>query len=286
MSTIALSQHNKSLMKALKIALYVFLAVFAFIQLYPFMFLLFFSLKSNQEIFGGNIAWIPKKFIWENYLVAFTKGNVGLYFFNSVLVTTATTLLTVIVSSMATFAIIRMKWRFSGHALTLFLVGLMIPVHVSLLPLYMLFRNLKLLNTYWCLILPYVGFAMPMAIYILSGFMRSIPRELEESAVLDGCNIYQVFWHIIVPMLRPAVMTVTIFTFLTAWNELMFAITFISKTQFRTLTVGLQQMVGQYMTTWGPIGAGLVIATIPTLAIYSVLSGEVQKSFISGALKG
>lgn len=268
------------------ILLQIILIIIAFIQLYPFIWLLLFSFKSNGEIFGSNVVGLPHKLLWENYQSAFTSGKVGLYFLNSLLVTTVTIIVSSVVSAMASYAITRMKWKLSRFTLVLFLMGLMIPIHAALLPLFLFFSKIKQLNSYWSLILPYVGFAIPMAIYIFSGFMRDIPKEMEESALLDGCSIYNSFFRIILPLVKPAMATVAIFTFLSAWNELMFAVTFISKWQFRTLTVGIQQMVGQYTTSWGPIGAGLVIATIPTLVIYCLLSSQVQKSLISGAVKG
>lgn len=269
-----------------KILLYTVLGIFAFVQVYPFVWLVFFSLKSNSEIFGGNAAGWPREFLWGNYRIALVNGKVGLYFMNSVVVTAATIVLSGFVSSMAAYAVGRMKWRMKNAVLVMFLMGLMIPLHATLLPLFIVFSRTDMLNTYWSMILPYTAFAMPMAMYILVGFLKGIPREMEESALIDGCSIYHAFFRIIVPMLKPALSTVAIFTFLLSWNELMFAITFISRTEFRTLTVGMQQMVGQYATQWGPIGAGLVISTLPTIVIYALMSGEVQKSFISGAVKG
>lgn len=269
-----------------KIILYIALGIFAFIQVYPFLWLVFFSLKSNSEIFGGNVAGWPREFLWENYRTALVNGKVGLYFMNSVVVTAATIALSGFVSAMTAYAVERMRWRLKSAVLVMFLMGLMIPLHATLLPLFIVFSRTKMLNSYWSMVLPYTAFAMPMAIYILVGFLKSIPREMEESALIDGCSIYLAFFRIIVPMLKPALSTVAIFTFLLSWNELMFAITFISRTEFRTLTVGMQQMVGQYATQWGPIGAGLVISTLPTIVIYAFMSGEVQKSFITGAVKG
>lgn len=280
---------NKSYKKSVTISgvlLQIILITIAIIQIYPFIWLVLFSFKSNSEIFGSNVVGLPDKLLWENYQSAFTSGKVGIYFLNSALVTAVTIIIASIIAAMASYGIVRMKWRLSGFLLVFFLMGLMIPIHAALLPLFMFFSKIKQLNSYWSLILPYVGFAIPMAIYIFSGFLRDIPKEMEESALLDGCSIYSSFFRIILPLIKPAVATVSIFTFLSSWNELMFAVTFISKWQFRTLTVGIQQMVGQYTTNWGPIGAGLVIATIPTLGIYCLLSNQVQKSLITGAVKG
>jgi raffinose/stachyose/melibiose transport system permease protein len=142
------------------------------------------------------------------------------------------------------------------------------------------------LDTPLALIIPYTAFGVPMAIMIISGFIDSIPRELEESACIDGASIYRTVFSIIIPMLKPAIVTVAIFTFIQYWNELLFAQVFISSENFKTLTAGIQGMYGQYQTDWGSIGAALMIATLPTLIIYTCMSGQVQKSFIAGAVKG
>ena len=127
---------------------------------------------------------------------------------------------------------------------------------------------------------------LAMAILVCTGFMNEIPRELDESACIDGCGVFGVFFRIIVPLMRPAVATVGIYTFLQCWNELMFANVFISKNALRTLPVGVQALSGQYTTEWGPIGAALVLATFPTLFVYIFLSKKIQESFIAGAIKG
>lgn len=270
-----------------KTAILVLLIAYAIVQIYPFIWLIFSSLKTNSELFGGNVVGLPNHFLWSNYKDAFFGGKVGLYLFNSALVTSVTIIITILISCMAAYAITRLKWKLSKLAMTFFLLGMMIPIHATLLPLFITFRNTHMLNTYWSLILPYVGFGIPIAMYILAGFMQKIPKEMEESAFIDGAGVFASFYKIILPMVKPAMSTVAIFTFLSSWNELMFAITFISKSQFRTLTVGLQSMVGQYGSKWGPINAGLVIGTIPTIVIYSFLSKEIQHSLAAaGAVKG
>lgn len=262
------------------------LALFAAVQIFPLIWLVFFSLKDNQEIFGGNVLGPPQRFLWENYLQALFQGNVGLYFINSVIVTFSTIILSGLLAAMASYGMTRMKWRLSKAVLIIFLLGLMIPIHAALLPLFIILRNLRLLNSYFSLILPYVAFALPMAIFVLAGFLQTIPRELEESACLDGCNIYQIFAVIILPLLKPAIATVSIFTYLSSWNELMFAVVFINHEKYKTLTVGIMSMVGRFTTQWGPIGAGLVIGALPTIMIYTLMSRQVQNSLTTGALKG
>jgi len=264
----------------------IFLGIIAIIQLYPLIWLLFFSLKDNSELFGENIMGLPRRFLWSNYYSAFSSGKVGLFLVNSIIVTGVTIIVSNILACMATYGIVRMKWKLSSTTLTVFLLGLMIPIHAALLPIFIILKNIKMYDTPMALIIPYTAFALPMSIFILTGFLQTIPKELEEAALIDGCNIYQTFYKIILPILKPAIATISILTFLSCWNELMFAVTFISKEKYRTLTVGIRFMVGQYTINWGPIGAGLVIASLPTLIIYIIMSSKVQKSITTGAIKG
>lgn len=268
------------------ILMYAALILVAFIQLFPLYWMFTFSLKSNSEIFGGNPLGLPRQWLWSNYSNAFLGGNVGNYFINSVIVTAITIILTVIMSVMASYALTRMVFKIRKQMNSFFILGLTVPLHSALLPIFIMLRNLKMVNSYWALIIPYTAFAIPMAILIFSGFMSSLPRELEEAACIDGCSIYRIFFSIILPLMKPAIATVTIFTFLQAWNELMFAVVFISDVKYKTLTVGIQSLAGQYTTDWGPIGAGLMVATIPTLVIYAFMSKKVQDSLVVGAVKG
>jgi raffinose/stachyose/melibiose transport system permease protein len=136
------------------------------------------------------------------------------------------------------------------------------------------------------LIIPYTAFALPTAILIFVGFLHTIPKDLEEAALIDGGSIYQMIVSIIFPLMKPALATVSIFIYLASWNELLFALVFITKQQYRTLTVGIQTLIGVYVTDWGPIGAGMVVATLPTILIYLLMSSQVQKSLMAGAIKG
>jgi len=269
-----------------KVILQVLLVIWALINLFPLYWLFTFSLKDNREIFGGNIAGLPSRWLFSNYTQALINSKVYLYMLNSVLVTAATIILTCFVGLMAAYALERMIWRGRKVVMTLLMLGLMIPIHTALLPLFIVLGRLKILSTHWALILPYTAFAIPLAILIISGFIHSIPREMEEAACIDGASIYGIFFYIIVPMLLPAISTVAIFTFLQSWNELLFAQVFISKDIARTLTAGIQAMYGQYQTDWGPIGAALTVSALPTLLIYLMMSKEVQKSLVAGAVKG
>ena len=266
--------------------IYFGLLVWLLINLFPVYWMFTFSLKNNEEIFGSNVIGLPKHWIWGNYSSAMSTGHMGVYFVNSLIVAVSSILITLAVALMATFALTRLIWKQRKTLNQFFMLGLTIPIHASIVPVYVTLSRLHMLNTYWALIIPYSAFSLSMAILVCTGFMNEIPRELDESACIDGCNIWNIFFRIIVPLMKPAVATVGIYTFLQCWNELMFANIFISKTALKTLPVGVQALSGQYTTDWGPIGAALVLATFPTLVVYIFLSKKIQDSFIAGAIKG
>ena len=272
--------------KSTKIISYVGLILWMLVNLFPVSWMFTFSLKNNEEIFGKNVAGLPQHWLWSNYTEAMKTGHMGRYFLNSGIVAVSTILITLAVALMATFALTRMIWKRRRTMNKFFMLGLTIPIHASIVPIYVTLSRMHLLNTRWALIIPYAAFSLAMAILVCTGFMNEIPRELDESACIDGCNVWGIFFRIIVPLMKPAVATVGIYTFLQCWNELMFANIFISKSALKTLPVGVQALSGQYTTAWGPIGAALVIATFPTLFMYIFLSRRIQESFIAGAIKG
>ena len=266
--------------------IYIGLFLWMLVNLFPVYWMFTFSLKNNAEIFGDNVVGLPRHWLWSNYTSALNTGKMGVYFLNSTLVAVTTILITLAVALMATFALTRLIWKQRKTLNKFFMLGLTIPIHASIVPVYVTLSRLHMLNTYWALIIPYSAFSLSMAILVCTGFMNEIPRELDESACIDGCSVWSIFFKIIVPLMKPAVATVGIYTFLQCWNELMFANIFISKTALKTLPVGVQALSGQYTTDWGPIGAALVLATFPTLFIYIFLSKKIQESFIAGAVKG
>ena len=272
--------------KRRKVLIYIGLFFWMFINLFPVYWMFTFSLKNNAEIFGENVIGLPKHWIWSNYTSALSTGHMAKYFLNSTIVAVSTILITLAVALMATFALTRLIWKQRKNLNKFFMLGLTIPIHASIVPVYVTLSRLHLLNTYWALIIPYSAFSLAMAILVCTGFMNEIPRELDESACIDGCSVWGIFLRVIVPLMKPAVATVGIYTFLQCWNELMFANIFISKSALRTLPVGVQALSGQYTTEWGPIGAALVLATFPTLFVYIFLSKKIQESFIAGAVKG
>lgn len=271
---------------AVKVLVYILLVIWAFINIFPIYFMFTFSLKSNEEIFGANVVGLPKEWLWSNYVSAMNTGNMGLYFVNSVLVTTISIFISLAAAMMATYALTRIKWRGANFTNSFFMLGLTIPLQASIVPVYVILSKLHWLNHYSTLIVPYSAFTLSMSILICTGFMVDIPYDLDEAARIDGCGLWGTFGRIIVPLLKPAYATIGIYAFLQCWNEFMFANVFISDSAHRTLPVGIKALSGAYTTDWGPIGAALVIATFPTLLVYIFLCRKIQDSFIAGAVKG
>lgn len=266
--------------------LYLILSVIAIIQVYPLVWLFLFSLKTNQEVFGMSPFSLPQDPQWGNYVKAWTKGNIDVYFFNSVLYTVVSVVITVILASFVTFAITRMYWKLSGVVLGLFMAGYMIPLHSTLIPLFNFFKSVNLIDNPISIILSYVAFNLPITIMILSGFYRSLPREVEEAAVMDGCSIHTIFFRITLPMTVPVLSTTVIINMIYNWNEFVFVNTFMSSDKWKTITVGVNNFVGQYLTDWGAIGATLMISIIPVLIAYFILSDKIVEGIAAGSVKG
>lgn len=280
------SSGEKEQLKFSTILVYIGLIIWALLSIFPVYWMLTFSLKNNTEIFGENVIGLPRYWLFSNYESAIRVGNMGRYFFNSAFVALSTIIITLIASFMATYAMTRLVWKGRKTMNKFFMLGLTIPIHASIVPIYIILAKLHWLDTYGAIIIPYSAFSLSMGILISNGFMGDIPYDLDEAAFLDGCGVWGIFMRVIVPLMVPAVSTVGIYTFLQCWNELMFANIFISNPDIRTLPVGVQALCGQYTTDWGPIGAALSIATVPTLLVYAFLSKRIQAGFIAGAVKG
>ncbi|MGY6210516.1 carbohydrate ABC transporter permease [Cytobacillus firmus] len=266
--------------------MYIFLIIVAVFQIFPIIWLFLFSLKNNQEVFNTSPFSLPQSPKWENYAKVWTEGNISLYFINSVTYTVAAVVLTVILASMVTFAITRMQWKGSRLVLGLFMVGLMIPVHSTLIPLFSTFTKINLIDNPLSIILTYTAFNLPITIMILLGFYEALPREVEEAAVMDGASIHHIFFKITLPMTMPVMATAAIINMIYNWNEFVFVNTFISSDSFKTLTVGIQNFIGQYTTDWGAIGATLVISILPILIAFLILSNRIVEGIASGSVKG
>ncbi|GGO09552.1 carbohydrate ABC transporter permease [Saccharibacillus kuerlensis] len=255
-------------------------------QLYPLLWLLIYSLKTNEEILSGSFFSLPAQWQWNNYQGAIEGGSYFRYLGNSLFVTVTTMVGVILLSSLAAFAITRFRWKYGQLVMLLFLLGMMIPMQGTLLPLMIIFKNLNILNTHLALILPYMAFQMPIAVFILSGFLRTIPHEIEESAIMDGAGPFRIFRSVILPVSIPPMMTVCILTFINVWNEYILAATFISSEHLKTLPFGVYSFVSQYSVNYGSIGAFLVLAALPVIVVYFLLAEKITKGMVAGAVKG
>jgi len=269
-----------------KILVYLLLGVLFVTQIYPLLWLFIYSFKSNEEILSGAFFSFPASPQWVNYSNAIESGNYFRYLLNSIIVTSITMVFVLLLSSLVSFAISRFRWKYGQVVMVIFLIGMMIPMQATLLPLMLIFKNIGILNTHLSIILPYIAFQTPIAVFILSGFMKTIPHEIEESAVIDGAGIFRIFRSIILPVSVPPMMTVMILTFINIWNEYILAANFISSEKLKTLPFGVNSFVSQYSVNYGAIGAFLVLGALPVIIIYFLLADKITKGMVAGAVKG
>lgn len=269
-----------------KIFMWIVLLIVAVIQLFPLIWLVDFSLGSSNEMFTNGLLIIPEKIRWDNYGKAFVDGNFLHYFRNSVLINTLAVVLVVIISIMAAFACQRMKWKMSGLVSTVLVMGMMIPIHATLLPNYKIYHMLHLTDTIWALLIPYAAFSLPQGMFLMTGFIQSIPMELEEAAVVDGCGIYRIVFQIITPLLRPSIATVAIMTFLNNWNEFMMASTYLSSPKWKTLPFSVLEFTGEYSSNYAVQFAVMALTAAPAVIVYIILNKHITKGVAMGAVKG
>ncbi len=268
-----------------QIIIYAFLVIMAIIYLAPMLWVFNVSFKTNKEIFSAPFA-LPQNVTFENYSFAWTAGKLGIATLNSFIVCAITLVLSMIIGSMAAFGIARLRWKFSKLALTYFLTGMMIPVHCVLIPLFTRFAKIGLSNNLFGLILPYLTFALPITIFIMTGFFESMPNELIECACIEGANLFDIFFRICLPLGRTGLFVTGLMTFVGNWNELLLAMVFISDDNKKTLPVSLSKFVGPYNTNYSQMFAAIIIAIIPTVVVYCMFSNQIVDGLTAGAVKG
>lgn len=269
-----------------KVIMWVILLAFAVIQIFPLIWLLNFSLASNNEMFTKGLLIIPEKIRWDNYVTAFIDGHFLLYLKNSLLINVLAVILVLVFSVMMAFACTRMHWKLSGTVSGLILLGMMIPIHATLLPNYIIYDKLHLTDTMWALLIPYVAFSMPQGLFLTSGFMSSIPKEIEEAAIIDGCGIYRLIAVVIVPMLKTSLVTVSIMTFLNNWNEFMMASTYLSSPTWKTLPFSVLEFTGIYASNYSVQFAVMALTAAPMVILYLILNRQITEGVAMGAVKG
>jgi len=259
---------------------YVFLVVLAVSIIYPLIWMALNGFKSNAELFGD--PWsLPAKWRWENFAKAWNLGVVR-YLLNSMIVTIGTVIATVMVSSMAAYALTRQRIPFAGPVTIALLGGMMLAPTVALIPLFRLLQALHIFDTYWALIILYTAFRISFTVFLIRAYMITLSKEMEDAAVVDGANRWQIFWLVIMPLSRPIVVSAALLQALFAWNEFAFALVFINSTDLKTLPVGLLAMQGRVLSDWPVLFAALTMAAIPMILLF--LAG--QRQFIRGLAEG
>jgi ABC-type glycerol-3-phosphate transport system permease component len=259
---------------------------------YPVFWVAYSSLKPDAEIFRDAFALPSSDTIaWENYARAWREARFGDYFFNSLLVTGVSVTAIVLLGAMSAYALSRFYHPLGKVTYGLFLAGLMLPVQLSIVPLFFELRALGLLDSRLGLILVYTANGLPFAIFILAGFFRALPSSLYEAAVVDGCSEAVAFWRVMLPLARPGLVTVAIFQFIGIWKEYFFAFMFTSGDAgagVRTLPLGLANLslTAQYRSEYGSLFAGVMVVTLPILIVYLLLQKQLVKGITAGALKG
>lgn len=254
--------------------------------LFPIILIVINSFKTKRGIFNEPLQFPNfKTFSLDGYHTVLTQGNFGLYFFNSISVTTVSIVLIILLGSMAAYAL--SEYRFIGNSLLslYFAIGIMIPIRLGTIAILKLVVSLKLINTLSALILVYIAQGLPLAIFILNEFMRTISSEIKDAARVDGLSEMSIFFKIIVPIMRPSIATVMVFSMIPIWNDLWFPLILASGDKVKTITLGAQQFMGQYVTDWTSILAVLSLAIFPVLLLYMLFSKQIIRGITAGSVK-
>ena len=270
---------------AWKIVIYIFLVLMAFLYLAPLVWMIFVSLKTNTEIFKSPFA-LPEEIQLGNFIFAWTAGKLGIATLNSAIVCVTALILNIIIGCMASFALGRLRFKMSGAVMTYFLIGMMIPIHCILIPLFKTFSNMHLYNSLLGLIIPYTVVSLPTTIFIMTGFFKNMPNEMFEAACIDGCSIYKIFTSIALPLSKTGIFVTALMAFVGNWNELLLAMVFISDDAKKTLPVALSKFVGPYNTNYTQMFAAIIIAILPTIIVYCCFSNQIVDGLTAGAVKG
>lgn len=264
--------------------IWVGLCIYAAGIIYPFVWMFVSGFKTTSELF--NNTWAPPAhWNFQNYVDAWNQG-VGRYFMNSVIVTLSTVVLTIFISAAAAFAMSRFEFRGKKLMLVFVVGGLMLSPEVSVISLYKLLQDMKIYNTYLSLIIPYTAFRVPFTIFLLRSYFLSLPREVEESAYIDGCGTFRVFWSIVLPMSKPIIATASLLTAMAAWNEFMFGLVFIESDKLRTIPVGLMNLRGAFSTNWAVLLAGLSISASTMIVFFLLFQKKLIRGLTEGSVKG
>jgi raffinose/stachyose/melibiose transport system permease protein len=267
-----------------KVIMYLYLLVMTVVFAMPMVFTLLSSVKTKLEIFSDPFA-LPKVPQFVNYIVAWKEANMSRYFINSILQAGATVIILAIMASMAAYVLSRFDFKGNKFLLLFFTVGMMVPMHTVLVPVAYIIGALNLKNNILALILIYVSFSLPFSILVMTNFMKGVNRSLEEAAVIDGATYFQVYRLVILPLCIPALSTISIFNFLSSWNNILFPLLFINDKKLKPISLGLLNFNGERGSDYGPLMAAIVITVALPLILYLLFQEKVEGGLAAGAVK-
>lgn len=267
------------------IIFYLFVVLFVTILLLPFIWQFLTSIKPLKEIAAIPAKWFPSEVNIQYYFNVFQKHPFDRYLLNSFIVAAITTIICLLIGASAAYALARLRFKGKRILLMAILSISMFPTIATLSPLYLLLRNLKFLNTYQGLIIPYITFSLPMTIWLLTNFFSQLPRGFEEAAALDGCTRVGTFFRIMLPLIRPALFSVGLLVFINAWNEYIYALTFMTNDNMRTVPVGIALFPSNYELPWGDMAAASVVVTVPLIILVLIFQNRIVAGLTTGGVK-
>lgn len=260
-------------------------AIWTLVAVMPFIFMVLNSFKERFEMLTKGVFSLPNTFYSDNYKAVF-EGNIITYFTNSILVLMISLTLLLLISACASYPLARFDFKLGKPIYGLIVACMSIPLHITLIPVFKLSKNLQLYDSIWALIGPYVAMAIPISVFILTSFMREIPKEIEEAAQIDGCNRYQMFFRIILPLSKPGLATLAIYNGVNMWNEFVFAYTLTQSAAHRTLPLAVWEFQGEFTMNTPMIMAVLTITVVPMIILYIFMQDKLVKGMTAGAVKG
>lgn len=282
---LACAQRRKQVRQTIaRTTSYLVLSVVGVTMLVPFLWMLSTSLKDSSSAFDFPPKWIPHPATWRNYLDAWTSVPFGRFYFNSILVGVLTTAGQVLTSALAAYGFARLRFPGRDKLFLAYLATMMIPGSVTMIPVFILIKQMGLIDSYTALILP--GIFSAYGTFLLRQFFMTLPRDLEEAARIDGCSLFGIFWKIILPLSKPALATLTTFTFMGSWNNFMWPLIVVNSMDKMTLPVGLQSFQSLYSTEWTLLMAGSIIVLIPVVVVFLMCQRYFIEGIQMGAIKG
>ena len=267
-----------------KFPLYIIALLLLVFTGYPFLYMISTSLKTQGDFFEKPFS-LFSSFNFSNYTSVLEMG-ISHYFLNSLIISVAAVVIVMFIAALASYPLSRMKFKFNRPLFLLFISGMMLPIHATLIPIFKLTQSMGIYDTLWALLGPYIAFSLPISIFILTQFMQEIPKSLEEAAEMDGCTPFGIFWRVILPMLTPALMTVFIYNIIHLWNEFIFALVLLSSPENRTIPLGLQDFYGEFSVNIPGLMAALTLFSLPILVVYFFSQEKVVKGLAGGSVKG